>query len=155
MKTHDDKYHYRECGLDFIYLSNGFEWHETPYGKALSITDVEGLHQLIGMALIEKPAPLTGAEFRFLRTELDLSQEGVGLLLGRKVRQIRGYETADEVPEPANTLIRFVYKERLDPSETFEHFSRAIAELQKFDKAVNELKLRATAHGWEPAEACA
>lgn len=143
-------YHYIESGLDNIYLQNGFKVTESPYGDAVSITDMDGLHRLIGRNLVDKPAPLTGQEFRFLRVELDLSQKMMGRLLGRKERRVRDWETGGKaVPEPANTMIRFFYRERTNPSETYEEFSKAIAELQELDKALFEMRLRSTDHGWE------
>jgi DNA-binding transcriptional regulator YiaG len=150
MNDEYQKYHYFECGLDNIYLSNGYEIHETAHGDAVSITDVDGLHRLIGMSLVDKPEPLTGAEFRFLRVELALSQEAIGEILGRNERQVRNWETSRKsVPEPANTIIRFVYKERFSPKGTLEEFSKAIADLQKADERLFELHLRKTDHGWE------
>ena len=29
-------YHYRECGLRNVWLANGFEQHETPYGPGVA-----------------------------------------------------------------------------------------------------------------------
>lgn len=69
------KYHYTECGLDYVYLLNGYTERITPYGKAVSITAVEQLHKIIGEAIISSPEPLSGAEIRFLRHELDWSQK--------------------------------------------------------------------------------
>lgn len=71
------KYHYTKSGLNNVYLLNGFEFVNTPYGKAKSVEDVEGLHKLIGSHLCKKPH-LTGAEFRFLIKEMGLSQSGLG-----------------------------------------------------------------------------
>jgi hypothetical protein len=33
-------YHYQECGLDNVYLANGYREVETPYGPAVSVEDV-------------------------------------------------------------------------------------------------------------------
>ena len=41
-------YHYTGCGLDNIYLANGFERKVTPYGEGVSIADADGLHEAIG-----------------------------------------------------------------------------------------------------------
>ena len=76
-------------------------------------------------------------------------QPSFGDILGRGERSVRGWENSDDpVPEPANSIIRFIYKERIDPSETLEEFSRVIAELQKRDKRTFELHLMATEDGW-------
>ena len=66
--------HYRECGLRNIWLANGFEEHDTLYGEGVAIHDLEGLHRTIAHGLVGKGGKLTGAELRFLRHEMDLSQ---------------------------------------------------------------------------------
>jgi transcriptional regulator with XRE-family HTH domain len=87
---------------------------------------------------------------RFLRTELDLSQLALGGLCGRNERTIREWETRDApVEEPANTIVRFVHEQRVNPATNYEELSRMIKQLQAFDKAFHELKLRATAEGWK------
>ena len=76
-------YHYTESGLDHIWLEDGFTLENHPnYGELVSIWNARGLHLAIGRWLIGQPRRLTGAEFRFLRTEMDLSQRLLGQLLG-------------------------------------------------------------------------
>ena len=76
-------YHYTESGLDHIWLEDGFTLENHPnYGELVSIWNVRNLHLAIGRWLIDQPRRLTGAEFRFLRTEMDLSQRLLGQLLG-------------------------------------------------------------------------
>ena len=102
---------------------------------------------------MKKAGPLTGPEFKFLRTELDLSQLALGSLCGRNERTIREWETRDApVEEPANTIVRFVYEQRANPSTNFEELSKLIKQLQALDKELHELKLRSTAEGWKPVE---
>jgi putative transcriptional regulator len=52
MAQSDRRYHYRECGLDNIYLLNGFDPVETPRGVSVQIRDREGLHLAIGRCLV-------------------------------------------------------------------------------------------------------
>jgi len=74
--------HYTTCGLDNVWLANGFQIKETKYGRAVSVNDIEGLHKLLTFNLIEKQGLLTGKEFKFLRVQLGLSQQGLGSMLG-------------------------------------------------------------------------
>ena len=111
-------YHYVECGLPNIYLANGFTLTDTPYGKGVSITNVDGLHRCIAEALCEKPSPLTGAEFRFLRIELDFSQKLLAQILGCNDRNIRRLEAKEEVQDLYSRLIRHIYLESIDPAST-------------------------------------
>jgi DNA-binding transcriptional regulator YiaG len=148
-KPRNNVHHYLDCGLENVFLEGGFEVIDTPYGQGVTINDLDGLHNCIASCLIKKPMPLNGKEFRFLRTELDLSQTAMGDLCGRKERRLRDWEKNNEkVPEPANTIIRIVYKERYDPTVTFEGLSRDIRNLQALDRKAHEMKLVSTADGW-------
>jgi DNA-binding transcriptional regulator YiaG len=149
----DEPYHYRDCGLENVWLCGGFERSTSPYGEAVFVRDVEGLHTCIAKCLVAKQGALSGAEFRFLRTELDLSQSAIGMLFGCGERTVRNWEASEDgVAEPANTIIRFVYMQRHEPTANFEAVSKAIRELQLVDKKTFELKLHATANGWKPID---
>jgi hypothetical protein len=69
-----DSYHYTECGLSNIFLLNGYNFIETPRGKAISINDLNGLHNAIGLWLTTSKKNLSDEEIRFLNDELLLSQ---------------------------------------------------------------------------------
>lgn len=141
---------YRDSGLDNVWIEGGYEEISSPYGDGVVIHDLNGLHRCIAQCLVDKAGPLTGAEFRFLRTELDLSQATLGDLCGRGERTIRDWETRDEtVEEPANTIVRFVYQQRYNPSANFEGLSKSIRKLQSADKHLHELKLQSTTNGWK------
>jgi DNA-binding transcriptional regulator YiaG len=149
----DEMYQYRDCGLDNVWLSGGFERSDSPYGEVVFVRDMDGLHQCIAQCLVSKAGPLSGPEFRFLRTELDLSQSAMGLLCGRDERTVRSWESSEEgICEPANTIVRFVYTQRHEPAARFEAVSKAIHALQLADKRIFELKLQATASGWKPLD---
>ncbi len=147
------RHHYVECGLDNVWIEGGFQEVDSPYGKGIAIQDMDGLHKCIAQYLVRKAGPLTGAELRCLRTELDLSQLALGKLCGRNERTIREWETRDApVEEPANTIVRFVYEQRTNPATKYEELSKMIQQLQALDKALHVLKLRSTAEGWKPVE---
>jgi len=134
-------YQYIESGLDNVWISGGFEIVKSPYGDSLRIKDVDGLHKCIANCLVHKPELLTGREFRFLRVELDLSQATMAEIFGRDERTIREWETGqDPVKEPANRLVRFIYKQRFTPDANFEELSKSIRKLQALDRKVHEMK---------------
>jgi DNA-binding transcriptional regulator YiaG len=88
-----NKYHYTECGLDNIYLTNGFEITKTKNGdKEIFIHDIHGLHKTIGNILVFKRGLLAGNEIKFIRTTLDLSQKSLGNLLGLDYQTVLGWE---------------------------------------------------------------
>ena len=115
---HPEAYHYAECGLPNVWLINGFERQSTPYGEGVAILDMEGLHKCISLTLCDKPEPLTGPEFKFLRRELDLSQKMMGEIFGIQSRQIRNIEKEDRIENPYNTLVRHMYLESVDPTSS-------------------------------------
>lgn len=142
-------YHYTDCGLDNVWLASGYKRVSSPYGEGVSINDMDGLHRCIADLLVNKQGPLTGSEFRFLRTELDLSQYAMGQFCGRKERMVRQWETREEpIEEPANTIIRVIYEQRFNPTAKYEEISKKIQEVQHLDRKMHELKLRMTANGW-------
>jgi DNA-binding transcriptional regulator YiaG len=95
-------YHYTDGGLRNIWLANGYERVETPYGKALIIEDLPGLTLAICKALIGKNSKSTGAEFRYLRQAMLMSQASLGRTLGRKDQAIAGWEQNSKVPKFAD-----------------------------------------------------
>lgn len=95
------KYKYTMSGLDNVYLLNGYTITHTPYGDAVSIVDVDGLHKMIAQALINKAQRLLPAEFRFLRKEMKMTQGLLAEIFGvtsQTVARIEKGETKPDVP---------------------------------------------------------
>lgn len=91
-------YHYSSCGLENIYLKNGFTLKETPYGPAVSIDDIEGLHKAIARDLLRQKTPLNGQQFRFLRKEQDLTQAQLAAILGVSEQTVMAWEKQKSEP---------------------------------------------------------
>lgn len=110
-----DMYHYTASGLPYVFLKNGFERVETPYGHGVTIHDLPGLHEAIGEILVRSAHPLLGCEFRFLRTELGLSQAELGALLGRDAQSVARWEKGRNrrVDPAAERVLRVLYRETL------------------------------------------
>lgn len=105
-------YHYTESGLRNVWLVNGYTLRKTPYGKGVSIDSLEDLHRAIARQVVRLPRPLTGAEFRFLRKALDLSQAGLADYLGCNVQALARWEKGESrIPKPAERLLRALYRE--------------------------------------------
>ena len=90
--------HYTQCGLDNVWLENGYDVKTTPYGKAVAIPDVDGLHALLAAQLAKNPGPLTGKEFKFLRGWLGMTQEALAGLMGVTEGALSLWERKDAVP---------------------------------------------------------
>lgn len=105
-------YHYTECGLPNVWLTNGYQLRQTRHGEGVAIHDVDGLHRAIGRALARQ-ASLTGTELRFLRKEMGLSQAGLGSLLGVSDQAVAKWEKNGRAPRTADRMIRLIYLEHV------------------------------------------
>ena len=108
-----DAYHYKTSGLDDVYLLNGFDVIGYGDEKAVSIHNIDGLHKVISLALVQQESRLTGMEFRFLRIEMDLSQKALGTWFDKTDQSIAIWEKKDSVPRWADAIIRALYVESL------------------------------------------
>ena len=108
-------YHYTSCGLRGIWLRNGYTETKTSYGKGVAIHDIEGLHEVIGIYFVKNKPRLSGAEVRFLRKELDLSQLRLAEVLGVGESSVRGWENhRTKITLPADRLLRLIYLETIE-----------------------------------------
>ena len=128
-------YHYTQCGLDNVWLENGFELKATPYGKAAAVHDVDGLHALLAATLVEKHGPLTGKEFRFLRAWLGLTQEALAQLMGVTEGALSLWERKDAVPRLNEKMLRLMVLAKTDGNATVHD---AIERINTVHKLVNQ-----------------
>lgn len=143
-------FHYVDCGLLNVWLSNGYKSIETPYGSATAIENVAGLHRAIGAQLAREKKHLIGREFRFLRKELGLSQEMLGALMGyTDGQQIAKWEKATRVPKLQDGVLRKLYLEAINEKNT--QFTAILKRLQDIDATNHNAKLVFTdspRNGW-------
>jgi DNA-binding transcriptional regulator YiaG len=103
-------YQYLECGLDKIDLLSGVTVGVAPeYGETFSIENLAGLHLVITGSIISQERLMNGAEFRFLRIELDLSRRRLAELLATSAQNIANWETRHDRPiesRSADCLLR-------------------------------------------------
>jgi putative transcriptional regulator len=102
-------HHYIACGLDNIWLSNGYRHGESPYGPTIAVADIPGLHRAIAMAVVTKASVLNGAEIRFLRKHMSLSQESLATVIGIGVQSVALWEKGrGSIPRPSEKLLRLI-----------------------------------------------
>lgn len=108
-------YQYTECGLDNIYLKNGYSIEGTEWGEAVIVESVEDLHRAIGKDIVDSSDSLTGQELRFLRVELNMSQKSLGALAGYKDGQmVAKWEKGErEMPRAVDVVVRTLYVEKV------------------------------------------
>lgn len=114
-------YHYLASGLDNIFLMNGVTEKMTDYGPMLHIENINGLHHAIGLHIIEKAEAMEGAEFRFLRKQMHLSQADLAKHLGVTDQTVANYEKGKSGKEgigPADAFMRTFYLLTIIPEQT-------------------------------------
>lgn len=106
-------FQYKGCGLDNVYLANGYERRVTNGGvEVLHIEDLGGLHRTIALSLAVNPLEIAGSEFRFLRKELDMSQRAVAGVLGVQEQTVSLWERGEQpVPQYAAVFISAMVRE--------------------------------------------
>jgi putative transcriptional regulator len=145
-------YHYKESGLDNIILVNGYYEDDTPYGRVVSFDNIEGLHKAIGKWLVKIPRPLNGAEVRFLRHELDLSQKRLALTLGISEVTVRRWESQRDKPihGTADRFLRVVYSNFADGRESTRELIEMLAEMDQADAqaTAEEVRFKEDKRNW-------
>lgn len=125
------KYHYTECGLDNIWLQNGFSITKTEDGEEyININDIHGLHNVIGLTLITKRGLLFGKEIMFIRRTLDLSQKTLAKILGVNYQTILGWEknkrSIDKTADHFLKTIFFAYINKDEYSEVYDKINEIV-----------------------------
>lgn len=110
----EERYHYLECGLDDVYLVNGFERFKTARGTSIAIKEIDKLHQAIGEHLCRDKKELSGKEIRFLRQEMLMSQARLANLLGVSEQTVHRWEKEKvSTPRASESLIRLLYMNKM------------------------------------------
>jgi putative transcriptional regulator len=139
-------YHYTECGLDYVYLLDGFEIVKTAHGPAVRVVNASKLDRAIALAIVRRQKKLTGQEVRLLRGLLDMTQEELGRALGKDAQSIARWEKGKtELPATEDIAIRQIYLEKNGHRQKFIDTSRQVAELRKrMDEVKFKIKGRDT-----------
>lgn len=105
-----EPYRYTECGLDEVFLLNGFDREVIDGEEYLSIHDLDELHAAIGVFLIRNRKKLGPKELRFLRTEMGLSQKELAEAINATEQQVGRWEREScGMAGPADRLVRLLY----------------------------------------------
>jgi len=144
-------YHYDTCGLDNVYLLNGFEEIETSDGRAVSIHKLDELHQAIAESIVNLRRRLKGDEFRFLRIEMDMSQKMIGALMGKKDQTIAKWEKNElALPTLADATVRQLYIESTGKQSQLRGIFDLINHLDRTQQEI-ELRFEDSGYGWHSA----
>ena len=115
----EQRYHYKECGLDNVYLENiEVRTCESCGVKSPRLPRILELHSTIARAVALQPTPLRGIDLRFLRKQLGYTAKRWASLLRVDASTLSRWEN-DEQPIGAQSdaLIRFLYFRIRDEQE--------------------------------------
>jgi len=113
------KYQYKECGLDNVYLTNvNVRVCESCGHESVRIPRILELHATIGRAIAMQPCPLRGQDIRFLRKQLGYSAKAWAAFLRMDISTLSRLENGQQAAGPqSDSLIRFLYFRIRDEEE--------------------------------------
>ena len=143
-------YHYTDGGLRNVWLANGYEITQTPYGKGVSFHNLDGLTRSICMALTRKASPLTGAEFRYIRSAgMLVSQPALGKLMGIDGQSVARWEKTSKVPLWADKLARLLYAAQVNGDEPI---AKAVERIKTVERLIKQkIVVRESRGQWRPS----
>ncbi len=105
------------CGVDWVWLADGYRMHDTAHGPGVSFRKPDELHDAIAREILVDPRRLRGQEVRFLRSRLRMGQEELDLALGESEGRVEEWESKAgrnrPVPEGADRRLRdLVWREK-------------------------------------------
>lgn len=131
-----------------VWLTNGYDICEIDGETAISISDVDELHEVIGRSIAEK-SNLNASEIRFLRKELGLSQKRLADLLGSTEQTVSLWERRGRMPKGYDRLIRLLYLEKIDGNVKVQEIIKQLIDLDF--RQGEKLILSDTHSGWRLA----
>jgi DNA-binding transcriptional regulator YiaG len=143
-------YHYTDGGLRNVWLANGYEITQTPYGGGVSFHNLDGLTRSICLALTRKASPLTGAEFRYIRSAgMLLSQPALGTLMGIDGQSVARWEKTSKVPLWADKLVRLLYTAQVKGDEPI---AKAVERIKTVERLIKQkIVVRESRGQWRPS----
>jgi putative transcriptional regulator len=112
-------YHYKECGLDNVFLKNiELRVCEVCGLRAPRLLRMRELHGTLARAVAMQPCPLRGMDIRFLRKQLGYSAKQWATFLRIDTSTLSRWENGQqEIGTQSDTLIRLLYFRILDERE--------------------------------------
>ena len=153
-----DLYHYTECGLDNVWLEDGFEVESFgSYGTGVAVHDEKGLWEVLGRGIVGQDSHMVGQEMKFLRTQLNWTQADLGKRLSYNDGQVVAqWEKLKHkaIPINADVFIRAAYREHIGEKPMVTRVSSRLIEIMN---VMEEGYCRVLAEGpmgqWMPKEA--
>jgi len=154
-------FQYTGCGLDYVYLLNGYEEVAEDGETFVAISSADELHDAIAHVIVTSPRRLRGQEVRFLRGRLGLSQEALGEAIGDCSRStVARWEAERNAPIDGSydKELRLLYILHRTENAEMQSILRELRakDEHKYGQGFSDLAQRvfaSTEHGWEMQEA--
>jgi len=136
----DQPLHYMACGLDNIYLLNGFKREIIDGEEYVTIEDLGGLWKAIGLHLVTTRKVLAPKEIRFLRQHMDMTQAELGARLRVSDQTVARWEKDQcEKVAPADLMLRVLFLgsplAQPEGNDMLRDLIKLLDELQERDEA--------------------
>jgi DNA-binding transcriptional regulator YiaG len=148
-------YHYKECGLDNVFLANGYELEECDGEMYVSVENVDGLWKAVGLHLVTTRKVFSPKEIRFLRRQMDYTQVELARKLRVDEQTVARWEKAKaKLPGPADLSLRTLYLSsdvaQPEGREILQGWIELVEDLIEQDEPTDTSAIFAPgAHGWE------
>lgn len=121
------KYHYTECGLTNIIIEGLSVLVDDEGDEVVEIPYINDLHRAIASGIVLHEQGMSGAELRFLRSEMGITQAELATLLHKDKQTVGRWERAEsEIDGTSETIIRkyAIEKLKLDILDGIDELSK-------------------------------
>ena len=144
-------HHYIESGLSNVYIAGIAIGVDEDGDEVLRIPAINELHRVIATGIVGHAKGISGAELRFLRTEMGLTQAELAATVHRDKQSIGRWERGEiGIDGPAEALVRRLAIEKLAlPVDTgIDELSRRSVPADRA-QPINIRKVDSTAHPYQ------
>ncbi len=109
------KYHYTECGLNNVIIEGLPVFLDDEGDEVVEIPFINDLHREIASGIVTHDQGISGAELRFLRSEMGMTQAELASLVHKDKQTVGRWERAEwEIDGSSETIIRKLAVEKLN-----------------------------------------
>lgn len=156
-KPNSEMLHYTACGLDDVYLLNGFSRENIDGEEHITIADLDGLWKAIGLHLVTERKVLAPKELRFLREHMRMTQAELAAKIRVSDQSIARWEKGklESVPGPADFMIRVLFLAS-NATHILEKLNALLDNIVTYDDEPQPVAFRHGKRKWkEDARLCA
>ena len=149
-------YHYRECGLENVFLLNGYSIRERDGKEYVSVNNVDELWKAICMNLVTAQKAFSPGEVRFLRKRMGKTQLELSNDLRVDEQTVARWEKGKaEISGPADLYLRVLMlsADVMQPEgkRILARWKDAVKDIIEQDTPVSDaIGFAPTETGWEP-----